>query len=68
MASFLIEDQKYAFLKDLGLDKTNKGVYNGQWFGSGEVISLILKFVKVKFAIFVVYKITRVPVHNKGNF
>ena len=53
MASFLIEDPKYAFLKDLGLDKTNQGVYNGQWFGSGEVISLIFKFYNVKFVVFV---------------
>ena len=68
MASFLIEDQKYAFLKDLGLDKTNKGVYNGQWFGSGEVISLILKFFKVKFAIFVDYKLQECRYIIKGIF
>ena len=42
MATFLVEDPKYAFLKDLGLDKTNKGVYNGTWFGSGEVITFLL--------------------------
>ena len=34
---FLIEEEKYGFLKELGLDKVNKGVYNGKWFGSGEV-------------------------------
>jgi len=39
MATFLVEDPKYAFLKDLGLDKTNKGVYNGTWFGSGETVT-----------------------------
>ena len=42
MATFLVEDPKYAFLKDLGLDKTNKGVYNGTWFGSGEGITFLL--------------------------
>ena len=34
---FLVEEEKYAFLKELGLDKVNDGVYNGKWFGSGEV-------------------------------
>ena len=37
MASFLIDDPKYSFLKDLGLEKTNNGVYNGKWFANGEV-------------------------------
>ncbi|KAL0272061.1 UNVERIFIED_CONTAM: hypothetical protein PYX00_005178 [Menopon gallinae] len=36
--SMLIEDPKYDFLKKLGLEKRNNGVYNGKWFGSGEVI------------------------------
>ena len=35
--SYLIDEPKYAFLKDLGLEKTNQGVYHGQWAGSGEV-------------------------------
>ena len=39
MASFLIDDPKYSFLKDLGLEKTNNGVYNGKWFANGEVSS-----------------------------
>ena len=34
---FLVEEEKYAFLKELGLGKVNDGVYNGKWFGSGEV-------------------------------
>ena len=38
MASFLVDDPKYSFLKDLGLEKTNNGVYNGKWFANGEVI------------------------------
>ena len=37
MASFLVDDPKYSFLKDLGLEKTNNGVYNGKWFANGEV-------------------------------
>merc|ERR1711970_341258 len=28
-----------AFLKDLGLQENNKGMYNGQWIGSGEVVT-----------------------------
>ena len=35
--TYLIDEPKYSFLKDLGLDKVNDGVYNGRWFGSGEV-------------------------------
>lgn len=40
MSSFLIEQPKYSFLKDLGLEKSNVGVYNGQWFANGEVLKL----------------------------
>ncbi len=40
MASFLVDEPKYAFLKDLGIEKSNKGVYNGKWGGSGEVCSV----------------------------
>ncbi|XP_071038009.1 alpha-aminoadipic semialdehyde dehydrogenase isoform X2 [Parasteatoda tepidariorum] len=36
-SSYLIDDAKYAFLKDLGLEKKNLGVYHGSWCGSGEV-------------------------------
>ncbi|XP_022120507.2 putative aldehyde dehydrogenase family 7 member A1 homolog [Pieris rapae] len=37
-ASYLIEDPKYSFLKDLGLEKTNVGVFNGKWQANGKVI------------------------------
>jgi hypothetical protein len=37
MSSYLINEPKYAFLKELGLAETNLGVYNGNWTGSGEV-------------------------------
>ena len=39
MTSYLINDPKYAWLKDLGLADDNKGVYCGEWIGSGEVSS-----------------------------
>ena len=36
---FLINEPKYAFLKELGLEENNLGVYNGTWGGQGEVSS-----------------------------
>ena len=37
-STLLINQPKYAFLKDLGLSETNYGAYDGQqWFGTGEV-------------------------------
>lgn len=39
MASFLVDEPKYGFLKDLGLSQKNLGVYNGKWMGSGEVVT-----------------------------
>lgn len=41
MSSFLINEPRYAFLKDLGLGENNNGVYNGKWFGNGETIQSI---------------------------
>lgn len=38
-SSFLINQPKYAFLKELGLEENNKGVFNGKWFGNGEVVT-----------------------------
>lgn len=38
-AKLLIDEPKYAFLKDLGLQADNQGVFNGKWFGSGEVVT-----------------------------
>ncbi|KAL1490722.1 hypothetical protein ABEB36_013371 [Hypothenemus hampei] len=40
-SQFLINDKKYAFLKDLGLEEHNLGVYNGTWKGSGKKIQSI---------------------------
>ena len=36
-SKFLIDEPRYAFLKELGLERTNLGVYNGKWFANGEV-------------------------------
>ena len=33
----LVGESKYSFLKELGLGEVNDGVYDGKWFGSGEV-------------------------------
>ncbi|VVC96924.1 unnamed protein product [Leptidea sinapis] len=37
-SSYLIDDPKYSFLKDLGLEKTNTGVFNGKWQANGQII------------------------------
>ena len=41
MKSYLINDEKYSFLKDLGLNEQNPGVFSkhGRWFGDGQVSS-----------------------------
>lgn len=38
---FLIDDANFSFLKELGLERVNKGVYNGEWVGSGETVKSI---------------------------
>jgi len=38
---YLIEDPKYSFLKDLGLSKTNPGVYTGKWSANGKTVTSI---------------------------
>ena len=39
MKSYLINEEKYGFLKELGLQEVNAGVFSkhGCWFGDGEV-------------------------------
>lgn len=37
MSSYLINDPEFSFLKELGLEEENLGVWNGKWSGSGEV-------------------------------
>nr|CDJ91936.1 Aldehyde dehydrogenase domain containing protein [Haemonchus contortus] len=41
MASFLINDGKYAFLKELGLSENNCGVFHGKWSASGAVVQSV---------------------------
>ncbi|EDW76749.1 uncharacterized protein Dwil_GK19673 [Drosophila willistoni] len=36
--SYLIDQPEYSFLKDLGLERENPGVYSGQWQGRGSTI------------------------------
>lgn len=40
-SSYLVNDPKYSFLKDLELGTSNSGVYNGRWFGSGPPVKSI---------------------------
>ena len=35
--NLLIDEPEFAWLKDLGLEADNDGVYNGSWKGNGEV-------------------------------
>ena len=39
MSSYLIQDPKYSFLKELGLSEKNNGVFvkHGRWIGDGQV-------------------------------
>ncbi|XP_060764651.1 alpha-aminoadipic semialdehyde dehydrogenase [Neoarius graeffei] len=39
MSTLLINQQKYSWLKELGLSEDNDGVYNGTWGGKGEVVT-----------------------------
>lgn len=41
-ADLLINDPKYAWLKELGLQAENKGVFDGTWKGSGAVSETVL--------------------------
>ena len=41
MSSYLIEDPKYSWLKELGLGVQNKGVFCGEWSGNGEVCIIL---------------------------
>lgn len=36
-SSFLINNNKYSFLKELGLNEENAGVYDGKWDANGDV-------------------------------
>lgn len=34
---YLVNKERYSFIKELGLSEENDGVFNGTWGGSGEV-------------------------------
>lgn len=36
-SSFLINNNKYSFLKELGLEEENEGVFDGKWGANGNV-------------------------------
>lgn len=38
---YLIDSPSYSFLKDIGLERTNLGVYNGSWSASGTTVKSI---------------------------
>ncbi|VDK56885.1 unnamed protein product, partial [Anisakis simplex] len=40
-ASMLITNPRYSFLKELGLNENNAGVFNGEWRASGKVIESV---------------------------
>lgn len=40
-SAFLVNDPQYSFLRDLGLQPLNSGVYNGRWTGTGAVTQSI---------------------------
>ncbi|XP_053681865.1 putative aldehyde dehydrogenase family 7 member A1 homolog [Sabethes cyaneus] len=40
-STFLVENSKYSFLKDLGLNKVNNAVYSGEWTGNGDIVQSI---------------------------
>lgn len=40
-SSYLIDQTKYSFLKELELEKSNLGVYHGKWTGSGKTVTSI---------------------------
>uniref|UniRef100_A0A8C6YK67 aldehyde dehydrogenase (NAD(+)) n=1 Tax=Nothoprocta perdicaria TaxID=30464 RepID=A0A8C6YK67_NOTPE len=37
MAALLVSQPRYAWLRELGLQEENAGVYNGRWGGSGQI-------------------------------
>lgn len=41
MASYLINDSKYSFLKELGLQETNAGVFHGKWAANGATVDSV---------------------------
>ena len=44
LSDYLVNNPKYSFLKDLGLNEVNPGVFadHGRWFGDGQVCRKII--------------------------
>lgn len=40
-STYLVDDPKFSFLKDLGIERVNHGVFNGKWGGSGSIVKSI---------------------------
>uniref|UniRef100_A0A8B9MRB9 Uncharacterized protein n=1 Tax=Accipiter nisus TaxID=211598 RepID=A0A8B9MRB9_9AVES len=49
MSTLLVSQPRYAWLRELGLQEENSGVYNGLWGGSGQVLFTFLFFVLIFF-------------------
>uniref|UniRef100_A0A672TQD6 Aldehyde dehydrogenase 7 family member A1 n=1 Tax=Strigops habroptila TaxID=2489341 RepID=A0A672TQD6_STRHB len=39
MSTLLVSQPRYAWLRELGLQEENPGVYNGRWGGRGQVVT-----------------------------
>ena len=50
MSTLLINQPKYAWLKELGLAEDNNGVYHGTWGGQGEVSQIDSRRSKYRLA------------------
>ena len=53
-SSYLINHADYGFLKELGIEQDNNGVYNGKWSGSGEVSFRIFVDNSLRVGVFIV--------------
>lgn len=40
-SSYLVNTPSYSWLKELGIEETNHGVYNGSWGGSGQTVESV---------------------------
>ncbi|XP_023305719.2 putative aldehyde dehydrogenase family 7 member A1 homolog [Lucilia cuprina] len=40
-SNYLIDTPEYSFLKDIGLERENPGVFTGSWKGSGDVVTSV---------------------------
>ncbi len=47
-SDLLIHEPKYSWLKELGLQAENPGVFDGTWHGSGPVRQIFFFFKKKK--------------------